>query len=253
MKKIFYIISVALFFTLQSLGQGNVEFNKDNFPDQNSELREATKYIKDADKLLEHEPPRYEEALDLYLKANKFNPENALLNYKVGKCYLHTIQKTKAIPHLEKSIKLDPKAETNQRYVLARAYHLNYDFDKAIDMYSKYRHTLTPFELTEYGDAIDKMTEECEDGKEIVRNPIRVFIDNIGNVVNTKWPEYSPIVSSDESVLMFTSCRDVTTGGKIDPIYNEYYEDIYISKKNITLRAYFLLGRYSLLLLNSCI
>ncbi len=232
MKKILITTAIAVTIALQASGQGNVEFIKDNFPDKTSEMRDAMRTIKEADKLLIFEPPRYEEALELYLEANKFNPENALLNYNIGKCYLHTVQKTKAITHLEKSIKLDPKAAANQRYILARAYHLNYDFDKAMDMYSKYRHTLTPFELTEYGDAIDKMIEECEDGKDIVRNPIRVFIDNIGNVVNSKWPEYSPIVSADESVLMFTSCRDVTTGGKMDPVYNEYYEDIYISKKS---------------------
>ncbi|MEA3479758.1 MAG: hypothetical protein U9R60_16365, partial [Bacteroidota bacterium] len=204
-----FIFTIASLITLQAYSQGNVEFIKDNFPEKSSEMRDMIKAMKNGDKLLEYEPPRYSEALELYMQANDFNPENALLNYKVGKCYLHTVQKTKAIAYLEKSIKLDPKAAANQRYILSRAYHLNYEFDKAIDMYAKYRHTLTPFELTEYGDAIDKMIEECEDGKDIVRNPIRVFIDNIGNVVNTKWPEYSPIVSADESVLMFTSCREV--------------------------------------------
>ncbi len=231
--KILFNTVIAAFIGLQCFGQENVEFIRGNFPDdQVSMMRDMIRVIREGDKKLIFEPPRYAEALELYLQANDFNPNNALLNYKVGKCYLHTVQKTKAIPRLELSIKLDPKAAANQRYILARAYHLNYEFDKAIDMYNKYRHTLTPFELTQYGDDIDEKIEECEDGKDLVRNPIRVFIDNIGNVVNTKWPEYSPIVNADETILMFTSCRDVTTGGKIDPVYNEYYEDIYISRKD---------------------
>lgn len=212
--------------------QKNVEFDKDNFPeDKQKEMKEIVKTLKDAEKLLGEEPPLYSNALEIYLNANKFNPNNALVNYYIGLCYLHTIQKTKAIPFLETSLALDEHASHDTRYLLARAYHLNYEFDKAIEMYTNYRNTLTPFELTEQGSAIKKRIEECENGKELVRNPVRVFIDNLGNVLNTKYPEYSPIINPGETILMFTSCRENTTGGKIDPVYGEYYEDIYISRK----------------------
>ncbi len=224
---------IFISFCLNAFTQVNVEFEKENFPkDQHKTMKDMVKAIKDADKLLEESPPRYAEALELYLKANNFNPNNALLNYNIGKCYLHTVQKTKSIPYLELSLKLDPDAAANTRYLLGLAYQYNYEFDKAIDQYNKYRHTLTPFEITEYGPVVQKRLQECEDAKDIVRNPVRVFIDNLGGVVNTKYPEYSPIVNADETILMFTSCREETTGGKIDPVYNEYYEDIYISYKD---------------------
>ncbi len=234
MKKIKnIIIALLVLFSLNLFSQKNVEFDKDNFPDdQQKKMKEMVKAIKDADKLLEDSPPRYEEALELYLMANDFNPDNALLNYNVAKCYLHTVQKTKAIPYLEHSLELSSIAAPNTRYLLGMAYQYNYEFDKAMDQYSQYRHTLTPFELTEYGPIVQKRLEECEDAKELVRFPIRVFIDNLGGVINTKYPEYSPIVNADETILMFTACKDETTGGKIDPVYNEYYEDIYIANKD---------------------
>ncbi len=232
--KIYIPILTALFFLVVSgFAQNNIEFDKDNFPEEkHKEMKEVVKSLKDAEKLLEEEPPRYSEALEIFLKANEFNPENALVNYYIGLCYLYTIQKTKSIPFLEKSLQLNESAMPQTRYLLARAYHLNYEFDKAIDMYTKYRHQLTPFELTEQGAAIEKRMEECENGKKLVRNPIRVFVDNLGNILNTKYPEYNPIVNPDETILMFTSCRDNTTGGDIDPNYGEYYEDIYISRKD---------------------
>jgi outer membrane protein OmpA-like peptidoglycan-associated protein len=62
-------------------------------------------------------------------------------------------------------------------------------------------------------------------------NPERVFIDNIGNVVNTKYPEYGAIITTDESVMMFTSRRPDTEGGGMDPYLHEYFEDIYITQK----------------------
>ncbi|MBU2651047.1 MAG: OmpA family protein [Bacteroidetes bacterium] len=224
---------VALLIGLSSAGQVNVTFEKENFPEEKQkELKEIVKSLKDAQKLLEEDPPRYSEALEIYLKANQLNPDNDIVNYYTGLCYLHTIQKTKAIPFLEKSLKLNEKAMPDTRYYLARAYHLNYEFDKAIESYTLYRHSLTPFQLTEQGSILEKRIKECEDGKELVKDPIRVFIDNLGNNINTKFPEYNPVISADESVLMFTSCRDNTTGGKIDPVYGEYYEDIYISRKD---------------------
>ena len=42
-------------------------------------------------------------AIDSYLKADKFNPDNALLNYKIGRCYLDQNDKTEAINYLEKA------------------------------------------------------------------------------------------------------------------------------------------------------
>lgn len=231
-KNIIYLIGI-LFLSMNLSAQVNVEFEKENFSDdQQKKLRQIKKDIKDADKLLEEDVPKYSDALELYLKANDFNPDNALLNYNIGKCYLHTMQKPKAIPYLEHAMKLDPKAAANMLYLLAMGYHYNYEFDRAIETYTNYKHSLTPHELTQYGPIVEKRIQECEDAKDLMRFPIRVFKDNLGNVVNTKYPEYSPIVNADETVLMFTSCRDVTTGGDIDPDYNVYYEDIYIAKKD---------------------
>ncbi|MCF8227945.1 MAG: OmpA family protein [Bacteroidales bacterium] len=226
---------LVLFFAMISCiqAQKNVEFDKDNFPDdQKKTVKEMIDRIDDGIDLLEEEPPHYAEALELFLVANDFNPNNAMLNYNIGKCYLHTIQKAKSIPYLEHALKLDPNVAANLKYLLAMGYHYNYEFDKAIDFYTKYKHSLTPFELTEYGAAVEKQIEECQAGKELLRNPIRVFIDNLGNAVNTKFDEYTPVINADETILMFTSTRDNTTGGDIDSDYNTYYEDIYITEKD---------------------
>ena len=51
--------------------------------------------------------------------------------------------------------------------------------------------------------AVNKRIEECLTGKKMVANPVRVFIDNL-KAVNSPYPEYSPLISADESVMMFT-------------------------------------------------
>ena len=64
-----------------------------------------------------------------------------------------------------------------------------------------------------------------------MKKPARVLIDNLGSNVNSIYPEYSPLISADESVLFFTSRRDNTTGGKNDEQDLGFYEDIYSCEK----------------------
>jgi len=237
MKTKYYIIPLLVSFYLvqvfSSFAQENVPFDKDYFPeDQKKALKEAVKEIKEGDKYFDADIPIYSLAIEHYLTANDFNPDNALLNYKIGKCYLKTIQKTNAIPYLEKAQTLNPNVKPDLLYLLAQGYHLNLELDKAIEKYQEYRGTLSPFDLSQQGDAIDKKIEECGVAEEMVRNPIRVFIDNMGRGINSEFPEYGPFISADESIIMFTSSRDNTTGGGVDPMDEMYYEDIYRAVKD---------------------
>src|SRR5690606_8711364 len=103
------------------------------------------------------------------------------------------------------------------------------NLDKAIAAFEKHTAVASknPAELEDLIRRID----QCTTAKELVANPVRVFIDNLGGIVNSKYPEYGAIISADESVMMFTSRRNTSTGGKLDEALNEYYEDIYITTK----------------------
>jgi len=219
-------------FCLQISAQVNTPFDKDYFPpEQKDALKTAIKQIKEGDKYYHDDIPIYSLAIELFLKANDFNENNALLNYKIGKCYLKTIQKTNSIKYLEHAYHLNPKVKPDILYLLARGYHLNLELDKAIATFAEYKGTLTPNELTIQGDRIDKKIAECEVAKEMVQNPVRLFADNLGSQINSKYPEYGPYINADETIIMFTSSRDNSTGGKTDPTDLKFYEDIYISKK----------------------
>ena len=158
----------------------NVEFDKKNFKDDKKMFKEARKELKEGDEYFEYS--RYTTALGHYIKAQKFNPENATLNYKVGKCYLRTVSKVRSIPYLEKAYKLEPGVNPEIRYLLGEAYHLNYEFDKGIVEYKAYRLNMGIDDAKESNrmmKIVNKKIEECNMGKKLVANPIRVFIDNI--------------------------------------------------------------------------
>jgi outer membrane protein OmpA-like peptidoglycan-associated protein/tetratricopeptide (TPR) repeat protein len=231
-KKVF-ITCLNVLFIIGIASSQSIEFTKYNFPSHKEELSTALSYISTGDKFYKEGPGVYRLAIDNYLKANKFNPKNALLNYKLGRCYLDQNDKTEAIRYLEKAIELDPRISLDMEYndvnfLLARAYHLDYQFDKAIAKYKEHKNALTPAQLAKDVKMIDKMIGECETAKKLFAKPVRVFVDNMGNVVNSAFPDYRPLVVPDEDLILFTSARENTTGEKRDKD-SYYFEDIYVS------------------------
>lgn len=233
MKKYTIFTIFTLFLAFKMAFNQSVEFNKYNFPTNKEGLSTALGYISAGDKYYQDGPGVYRLAIDNYLKADKFNPDNALLNYKLGRCYLDQNDKSEAIKYLEKAIKIDPRISPEMVYndvnfLLARAYQLDYQFDKAISKFNEHKNGLTPEQLSKEVKTIDKMIGECEIAKKLVAKPVRVFVDNMGSVVNSAYPDYRPLVVPEESLILFTSARESTTGGKRDKD-SYYFEDIYVS------------------------
>jgi outer membrane protein OmpA-like peptidoglycan-associated protein/tetratricopeptide (TPR) repeat protein len=257
-KKI--ILAILFLFAIRGAeAQTNVEFEKENFKDRKDEFKEARNNVKKGDELYEqgmieylagvasfvkenHYIPaindiggrgsaQFGAAIDFYKKANAFNPNNADLNYKLGFCLLWLpAGKFEALPYFEKAYQLNPNVSTEIQYDLGRGYHLDMKWEKAIAAYKAYLPFLNQ-KATENKVAIEdvqKKIGECMTGLELSKNPDRVFIDNLTCNVNSKYSDYGPLISTDESVMIFTSRRDNTTGGKLTES-GEYYEDLYLS------------------------
>jgi len=183
----------------------------------------------------------YTAALPLYMQLDSMDKGNHNLNFKIGFCYLKAATyKTKAIPYLEFAIKnianlyeqgelKEKRAPFSTYYYLAKAYHFNYEFDKAIDMYQKYVTELgTDVKYTAEIEEINHDIETCNFGKELIKKPKTVIVENLGAGINTKFPDYSPVVSLDEQTLIFTTRREGgTSNSKL--ANGEYFEDIFVS------------------------
>ncbi len=227
-KKNIFIVLILL--TSFSFGQ-DVEFDKKNFPNDKEGFKKAIKDIKSGDDFYFQGKSYYKEAIPYYEKANKFNPNNAELNFKLGNCYLESMHQYKALPFLEKAAKLNPNIDPNIHYSLGRAYHIDGQYRQAIFELNQYRGKLLNTNDVYAIKRIDLQIKQCHNAIELVKTPIRVFIDNLGENINTKYNEYGAVISADESEMLFTARRPNSTGGKIDPVLNEHYEDIYISTR----------------------
>lgn len=230
MKKILLILTVWAF-TLNSFSQ-NIEFEKKNFPDRKDELKEAISNFKEGNTILELGEAMYRSALPYYLKAQAFNPNNALLNFRIGLCYLSSFERGKAYEYIMKANQLDPAIDIKIRFYVGYVHHLKSDWDKALAEYEAYKGTLNPGKQPDEIKLVDRRIFECRNGKELSKSPVRVFIDNVGAEVNSSYNDYSPVITADESIMMFTSRRPGGVGGdKIDEALNEPFEDIWYCNK----------------------
>ncbi|MCE3295963.1 MAG: hypothetical protein K0R65_1677 [Crocinitomicaceae bacterium] len=177
-------------------------------------------------------------------KLLQFDPESPNYNYRRGYIYLDMNSDfIKALPLLEKAAtdidknydmysSNEKSAPTDAYFHLARCYHLMEQPDKAIEYFNRFiNESLKGSPLIPYA----KMNiKQCENAKKMIANARNYKVKNLGNVVNTSLPEYSPVISLDGSALYYTSRRkweDTLTAANVkpDPRYNIYPEDIYVS------------------------
>lgn len=233
MKTFNHLLVIAFAGILNFATAQDIPFEKEFFKENKDGLKEAKSNIELGDEIYLNGPTFYKQALPYYLKANDFNPSSSELNMKIGECYLFSEDKLQALPHLEKALQLNPAIDPRAHYLMGQAYHLDMQWDKAIAEYGKYQQV-----ATKSGDQLaladlKRRVDNCKNGKELVKTPIRVFIDNLGSSINTEFNEYGAVISADESVMMFTARKPDTYGGKKDEYLNEHFEDIYQSEKQV--------------------
>lgn len=181
----------------------------------------------------------YLDALPLYIKLDSLVPQNGEYCFRAGVCYFNTFAKSKSLPYLIKAKNL-LYPDRDLLLYLAHSYHLNHKFDEAISAFQKFKDSVATkpadphfhSKMKEEQKDIARYIEMCETGKKLVADSLDFVIDNLGPNINSQYPDYVPIVSADEHVLIFTSRRPSTTGGETDPADEHYYEDIYISTKD---------------------
>ncbi len=181
------------------------------------------------------------------------DPNNANLNWKAGQAYMLSYnEKQKAMPFLVAAAAnrtnrygglntsgydpFDPKernAPIEVDYWLAKAYHLNNQFDLADTYYQKF--------IAEAGDRNDfkalaqQGLVQTANARTLMADPKQYQISNIGPVVNSQFPDFSPVISVDGNALFFTSRRirpDSSNQDVIDPLTGLPFENIYVSYKD---------------------
>lgn len=229
-----YIFSTVLFLgiTVSSLGQ-NVDFKSSNFKDDKEGLKKATEAIKAGDESLalgnqalfnvQDIGIHYKKALQKYEIAQKFNPKNAELNYKIGVCHANSTDPVLCIAYFKKAKELDPACDPFLNYYLGYAFQLEGNFDEAVKSYAAFENNYK--KADNFSKFVSQRKRECASAKKAVDNPVRAWVDNVSEL-NTSQDDIAPSISTDGAELVFSSNRPNThTANEV----GGYDQDIYSS------------------------
>lgn len=198
-------------------------------------LKESSKYIQN----------------EYYFYANKLvdkllEKNNASSNYNYRKGFLLTKinnQFSEAIPYFEKakehvSLNFDvfsaneKNAPIELYYYLATCYHKKFELEKAKEFYSKFISLAK--EKSELKELSKLKLMQCEYASTLNEMNASIKIKNMGNTINSEFPEYTPVISLDGTSLYFTARKKWKKNEQTtDPSTNLPFEDIYVSYMNI--------------------
>lgn len=233
MSKLKYIaFLLCLTLSVQLLAQDrDIPFDKRLFEHDKLGFEEAVKEISLGDfYFFDGRDEFLAEALSHFLKAQEFNPYSSILNYKIGICYLYSVNKSKSLQHLEFAHNVNPELDVDLKFYLAQAHQLCGNFETAIEFYQLYQ-TLIPANDKKQHRYIAKKIMESRTAIELTQSPVRVWVDNLGDSINSEYSEFSPVISADNKVLFYTARRPDSKGQKKDRL-GKYYEDIYYSVRH---------------------
>lgn len=179
----------------------------------------------------------YNGALRIYRAEYTDNGTDAMLNYRMGECFLALNQGEDALAYFQKAEKYDPAIDKELYYNLASAFRLVTYQKKAIEAVEKYlADEKLPKADQEKGQLLK---QKCETTLEMMANPVDVVITSAGDGINTDDNhEYHPSVTADGRLMVFTSRRPDTEGGKRYEGDNDWYEDVYVSYWSDSLKGW---------------
>ncbi len=156
----------------------------------------------------------YSDAITYYLRLYEERPDNSNLAYRIGICYLNTPgKKDLSVKYLE--IAAENMSAKNREgtinqiaapydalYELAKAYRINFKFDKAKEVFQNYAKTLLADDL-ENMEFVNHEIEICNVAKDLIANPVSYEEENIGELINDEKANFNPVISADGNSFAF--------------------------------------------------
>ncbi len=234
MKLILSTLIICLF-SLSGISQ-NVDFKSANFKSDKDGLKKATDAIDNGDAFFEKANEalflvqpiglNYQLALQNYMIAQKFNPNNAELNYKIAVCHANSTDPEKSIAFIKKAVELDAECDPFVPYYLGYALQLEGDFSAAQKEYVKFENGYR--KADNFAKFVSQRKKECKVARDLVGEPIRAWVDIVPEL-NTPDDDFAPSISTDGSELIMSSNRP---NGHSKNEAGGYDADIYTSTFN---------------------
>ncbi|MFN6037098.1 MAG: OmpA family protein [Bacteroidota bacterium] len=205
--------------------------------------KEYIRLFQEGNNFLEDED--YADALECFLKAYKYDSLNANINFKIGCCYAELPEhKEYGEKYFERAIKDITKKYKEQNpkqkhapyfayFYYAELLHNENKLEESKKMFKAYEKFLNSKKEKNDSILLAHYEEMVETAREKESHPDKINILNLGDSINSKEAEYTPLCDANESILIFTysgaKCVGADEGLKTES--GKYFEDIYFSNK----------------------
>ena len=191
----------------------------------------------------------FEFAIEIWKMLVIEQPQNYNINYQLGECYIQLGKdKLNALKYLDKAEQKiskdfqDGESDENEapietKFYLGIAYHLNSEFDKAIERFQSFRRKGGKY--NKLYDAAGLALAQSEKAKVLMKEKRNYLITNIGEPVNSEFSDYNPAVTADGNMIFFTSKRDhfelpaFSNKGITNPEDGKHFENVFVSYRNL--------------------
>jgi len=235
------LLLAFLFMLTNLVFSQDVEFKNSNFKEDKQGLKLAKENLAIADDFRENGVQKilamqdatviFKQAIFKYQEAQNFNPNNAELNYKIGSSLLFTNQKQEAYSYLEKAKELNADLPSDFLFYYAMALQLNGEYAQAIEQFEQFAVTAKRKVYELYEILAKKYIKECQGANTILATEHSIWVDNL--LINTEYDEWSPCLSADGELLIFTSNQP---NEKKVNAYGMYDQNIYYA--NLSARKF---------------
>ena len=182
--------------------------------------------LREADNLIESE--LYDEAITILKPlVTEKNPEAIFLT-GFSMMNLHD-DLDAAIKMLKRAANAYPLQESNKNseetleahFFLAQAYRLNEETRKAKEKFENLKNHTNDEEVLE---EIETELQYCDNFLKKKNNPVDMNTEHLGEVLNSRYDDHSPILRYDESTIYFTSNRPTEDQDQDDPFFENIYQ-----------------------------
>lgn len=187
----------------------------------------------------------FNQARKVATKLLEFQPESANYNYRLGYAMLNSsVDFNKSKEYLEKAVKnisknydmiskKEPGAPIDALFHMGKSYHFNNEIEKAKEYYNKYLELAS--KKSDHIEDAKLRLQQCDIAIKFLNEKKDYTVENLGPIVNSSYPEYSPVISLDGYAIYYTSRRirkDSSNLEIIEPGTNLHLEDVYVSYKD---------------------
>ncbi len=175
---------------------------------------------------------KYSEALKRYYDIQINRPQDAEIRILMGICYYHTNNISDAKKYLIYVIDNEKDVDYKAFYYLAKTYHADLQFKKAVHYYKTYLKKIKDnhSQRASVKDAIQR----CAYGMRIAYKEQTAIVENLSEKVNTSFDDFGPILSPNyDDKIYFSSARPGNLGGlrnekgMKDDRFGNYRTDMY--------------------------